>query len=912
MESKAIPLIVFEKGEFHVTPESLDFLRTITGKIAVIAVVGKYRTGKSFLLNRIILNNRGKVGFGVGPTINPCTKGLWIWSEGVEIDLEGEKVTVLIIDSEGLGAFDEDANHDTRIFLLALLLSSYFIYNSVGSIDESALQNLSLIVNLSKQIQVKSGQASVDDISTYFPSFLWILRDFALKLIDSQGNPISTKEYLENALMPTKGISDSVEAKNRIRRLLTSFFNDRDCFALVRPTESEIALQRLDEAEENVFRPEFLEMAQKLRRHIFRRVKVKTLNKACLTGEMLGHLACTYVQTINNGGVPNIEGAWASVCNAECVKNIDECLGELETSFKRMPFPISDSQFKDNYKVLHAEILLKFKEKAIGEGTEQYLHTLETKIKERKNMYIQRNCRIYEEKIQKEMQEWFVQIQDKLRAEEITSLQDFKVLMENYNKSLQESSIPAALKQKSLILFLDYQQQVAEYISRNLVTALQNENRKINSQLELANEHFMRKKHELENEKDYLKNRIEEVEKESSGNKGMNAVLSARNEELIKDKKRAEETFEERLQYFKDTSSEKFSDLKEKYSKVSAKLSETEQKSSKTLADLQKENVLLKQESEFKSREINSLKERNVELETKLKEVKRKGSATDLSEKREENSDWVTERQVLRSQIESLKAHIDDNKGMQEALMAALNSKTKENPHHIDKAYETNKHLSFALDKSEENCKKLEQKLQKVKKFQKMVKKCSSLQCRSCSKNHSIASFLQHSSNCKGELKETTTLLVSISRTTIKEIESKPYTEYVISVTFNGKSLTVSRKYKMFCNLHSSLQQNFPHLDLPDLFSTGTAPSRLKLVEERRKSFENYLVQLSQIGTIKDSIIFRRFIGVETDPVTSGRYSESPLHSRRGKGSVEIITSRVYSPLRNILSPLTNTSENRY
>ena len=76
MESKAIPLIVFEKGEFHVTSESLNFLQTITGKIAVIAVVGKYRTGKSFLLNRIILDNRGKAGFGVGPTIHPCTKGL--------------------------------------------------------------------------------------------------------------------------------------------------------------------------------------------------------------------------------------------------------------------------------------------------------------------------------------------------------------------------------------------------------------------------------------------------------------------------------------------------------------------------------------------------------------------------------------------------------------------------------------------------------------------------------------------------------------------------------------------------------------------------------------------------------------------------------------------------------------------
>jgi len=31
-----------------------------------------YRTGKSYLLNRMLLNRSG--GFGVGPTINPCTK----------------------------------------------------------------------------------------------------------------------------------------------------------------------------------------------------------------------------------------------------------------------------------------------------------------------------------------------------------------------------------------------------------------------------------------------------------------------------------------------------------------------------------------------------------------------------------------------------------------------------------------------------------------------------------------------------------------------------------------------------------------------------------------------------------------------------------------------------------------------
>ena len=43
-------------------------------------------------------------------------------------------------------------------------------------------------------------------------------------------------------------MSDNIEAKNRVRRVLQSFFTDRECFALIRPTESEEALQTLDQA----------------------------------------------------------------------------------------------------------------------------------------------------------------------------------------------------------------------------------------------------------------------------------------------------------------------------------------------------------------------------------------------------------------------------------------------------------------------------------------------------------------------------------------------------------------------------------------------------------------------------------------------------------------------------------------
>ena len=127
---------------FSVGQEAREFLMGLRDEhVGVIAVAGKYRTGKSFLLNRILLEQEKNSGFGVGPTINPCTKGLWIWNKPINCVDSRTKLPFkcLVVDSEGIGAFNEDQNHDTRIFLLALLLSSYFVYNSMGTIDENAL-----------------------------------------------------------------------------------------------------------------------------------------------------------------------------------------------------------------------------------------------------------------------------------------------------------------------------------------------------------------------------------------------------------------------------------------------------------------------------------------------------------------------------------------------------------------------------------------------------------------------------------------------------------------------------------------------------------------------------------------------------------------------------------------------------
>ena len=80
----------------------------------------------------------------------------------------------MLIDTEGLGSLEEDSNHDAKIFALALMVSSMIIYNSVGSIDDEAIQRLGLVIKLSKYIDL-------DDIQQT-PRLLWLLRDFSLQL----------------------------------------------------------------------------------------------------------------------------------------------------------------------------------------------------------------------------------------------------------------------------------------------------------------------------------------------------------------------------------------------------------------------------------------------------------------------------------------------------------------------------------------------------------------------------------------------------------------------------------------------------------------------------------------------------------------------------------------------------------
>lgn len=71
------------------------------------------------------------------------------------------------------------------------------MYNSKGTIDSDALQNLNLVVNLTKHIQIKSNGVNekdfdASDYAKFFPSFMWVVRDFNLRLENKDGEEITS------------------------------------------------------------------------------------------------------------------------------------------------------------------------------------------------------------------------------------------------------------------------------------------------------------------------------------------------------------------------------------------------------------------------------------------------------------------------------------------------------------------------------------------------------------------------------------------------------------------------------------------------------------------------------------------------------------------------------------------------
>ncbi|GBG26097.1 Guanylate-binding protein 1 [Hondaea fermentalgiana] len=315
--------------------EGLAELAKLRGRqVRCLCVAGMYRSGKSFLLNKVLetlqreaAETSGKEdliqaiqggnddddeelnghvveeqkdvsGFQVGSTTESCTRGIWMCVAGDWI----------ILDSEGLASLDQDETHDTKIFCLGLLLSSYFLYNSTGVIDESALDRLYMVGKLAQRIS-KSNKIGF--------SLCWVLRDFALSLEKYDNDP---NAYFEDALQE-KGRRPGQDAQ---RAELRRIFRNRQCRTLVRPVSDELDLQRLAGLPRDRLRPAFAQQLDDLVELVREKTKPKSMGGQPVDGPVLGKFLSACLTSLNEGAVPDIKKTFEYVAEQTYAETLEE------------------------------------------------------------------------------------------------------------------------------------------------------------------------------------------------------------------------------------------------------------------------------------------------------------------------------------------------------------------------------------------------------------------------------------------------------------------------------------------------------------------------------------------------------------------------------------------------------------
>ncbi|CAH1777169.1 unnamed protein product [Owenia fusiformis] len=358
---------------WKVNDEAKKFLADLNMPLVIVSIVGPYRTGKSYLLNRFADVKKAK-GFELGSTVQSKTKGIWMWCRPHPLN-PGE--CIMLLDTEGLHDAEKgDSNHDNQIFALAILISSVFLYNTVGRIDNRAIEEMDFITHITDYIHVRSGQdqdsdenaAGYEDYQQIFPTFVWVLRDFMLSL-EMDGERITANEYLGKMLelkpMP-KHLRDRKE-RNRIndynepRERISSVFQRRECFVLRRPVDDNESLSRVNAIPECELNQEFVEQVDELCDFIKNECSTKHFSTKDgnieINGPKLLGLAEMYTGTIQSGSVPCVERAIKLLAEMENTNAIDKAM-ELYRSI--MSHHVDNSALSaDTFESIHQNAMIE-------------------------------------------------------------------------------------------------------------------------------------------------------------------------------------------------------------------------------------------------------------------------------------------------------------------------------------------------------------------------------------------------------------------------------------------------------------------------------------------------------------------------------------------------------------------------
>ncbi|XP_066433712.1 guanylate-binding protein 2-like [Eleutherodactylus coqui] len=365
--------------KLSVNEEAKKILENISQPLVVVSIVGPYRSGKSYLLNKLSGNSAG--GFSLGHTLSANTKGIWMWCAPHP---KKSDHTLILLDTEGVGDVEKaDQENDCIILSLAMLMSSAVIYNTKATIDQDAVKKLHSMTTTHQYITEKASQADGPDVQTAdgdhtLPLLVWTLRDATLKL-ELNGRPVSADEYLENCLQDITPVkSPRTQSQNKARKTIRKFFPKRKCFVFDIPSSDKETLSRMDQVSETKLQAGFTEETKHFCQFVLEEVPPKRLKGGMtVTGSRFAHLLQSYLDVVRRQDIGVLEDSLSNMFTSENNKGIKRSLEGYENKMSSQHVN-SLQEFQQNHEAAMKEAKQEFNKSYVTheKNREEYLDEL--------------------------------------------------------------------------------------------------------------------------------------------------------------------------------------------------------------------------------------------------------------------------------------------------------------------------------------------------------------------------------------------------------------------------------------------------------------------------------------------------------------------------------------------------------
>ena len=325
-----------DHASLEVVASGVRRLESLEEKISVVAIVGGYHSGKSFMLNALNESfGTRDFGFEMTDSHEPTTRGLWLGLTDMTSEVDGSRVALL--DTEGFSSAGVAESYDAQIFSVAALLASHLVYNSRTLITAAEVEYLETLARRAHlwSLTTRVGGESTKTAGTEtpglaaFPPLTWAVQDFGWDLRGA--DPTSWLASFMGGAGDDRKVNTPKSTPIGRRPLVDGNYTLRELFrgdvrarVFAPPATARASPASLRDAPVDFLDPLFLAATRAFRGELLRsaasrRSAVDAAQDAGTRGASLAARLRTLVDAARDGSLPELPSLWSSAWESRLV-----------------------------------------------------------------------------------------------------------------------------------------------------------------------------------------------------------------------------------------------------------------------------------------------------------------------------------------------------------------------------------------------------------------------------------------------------------------------------------------------------------------------------------------------------------------------------------------------------------------